>query len=93
MASRTQNQIDVVVENARANMFAKMMRYGRDLNNGIADIDVSELTHQSNLIWAASSRFATLDQKSLFCDELNRLGYTVTTTDGLGMLNLFTPSL
>lgn len=93
MASRTQNQVDVVIQKARANMFAKMMKYARNLNNGIAEVDTDELTHQSNLIYGASSPFATLQQKSLFCDELNRLGFTVVVNDGLGNLNLFTPTL
>lgn len=91
MATRTQAQIDVIVENARANFFSRMMVYGGSLNKGIAE--APELSHQSNLIFGASSPYATLAQKSLYCDELNRLGYTSTFQDGLGTLNLFTSTL
>lgn len=91
MPTRTQAQIDVIVENARANFFTRMMVYGRNLNVGVAE--APELSHQSNLIYGASSPYASINQKSLFCDELNRLGYTTTFQDGLGTLNLFTNTL
>ena len=91
MPTRTQAQIDVIVENARANFFSRMMVYGRNLNLDVAQ--APELSHQSNLIFGASSEYATLDQKNKFCDELNRLSYTTTFQDGLGTLNLFTSTL
>lgn len=91
MATRTQTQIDVVVDKARKNFFARMMKYGRELNEGLAD--APDLSHQSNLIFGARSIYATIEQKSLCCDELNRLGYTTTIVDGLGTFNLFTPTL
>ncbi len=58
----SQQQINTVIERAKSNSFAKMMSFGESLTLGVAT--PPNLFLQSNLIFFASSDYATLAQKN-----------------------------
>jgi hypothetical protein len=91
MAIRTEKQIAIIVNNAKANMFAKMMDYASSLTIGVTD--QPSLERQSNLIWACESIYADINQKNVFADDISRSRFDVVQDDGLGAPNLFVNDL
>ena len=87
MAARGEKSIQILVENTKANAFAKMMLVGESGSIGVP-INFPLVRH-SNLIWATESLYTTLNQKNDFANQIGKYGYDKTIPDGVFSNNTF----
>ena len=87
MPTRSINTINQLLTRARANTFGKMMLYAENLSVGVSEPPL--LFHLSNLIWACSSSYTTLEQKNKYADLIAKNGDDVVGQDGIFFNNVF----
>lgn len=85
MAILSENSVNQLIVRSKANSFNKMMLYGQELTIGLAEAPY--LKTQSNLIFAASSNYATISQKNVFANKLSNLGDDIVSQDGYALNN------
>lgn len=87
MTIRNNQAIQEIVDRSKANMFLKEQTYGERLTLGVAS--PPKLFLQSNLIFAASSPYATLAQRNAFVELLSKNKMDVLSPQGYAVRSYF----
>jgi len=80
MPTRSLYSINQIVTRSKANMFAKMMLYASQLEEGVAERP--DISWQDTLTFACESPYSTLEEKNIFANMIAGIKGDVVESDG-----------